>query len=182
MSIFLAFSLQKRLEHILNSAPRVFPPSAPADPLAHCHIPEHPAVGTRPLLLNMSKLPHVSGLLALPASWGPHKAPGGLWQCPSRGLGFHKDLWSFYLFALLLGAPEAVPAGGQAPCLVDGEEQAVPVQLFCPSLVICFRAESCLVTACFSTDQKENPHDQPNSTKPTQIHKVRTPANTAHLP
>lgn len=26
MSIFLAFSLQKRLEHILNSAPGVFPP------------------------------------------------------------------------------------------------------------------------------------------------------------
>lgn len=38
MSIFLAFSLQKRLEHILNSMPGYSPPSAPKDPLARRHI------------------------------------------------------------------------------------------------------------------------------------------------
>lgn len=38
MSIFLAFSLQKRLEHILNSMPGYSPRSAPKDPLARRHI------------------------------------------------------------------------------------------------------------------------------------------------
>lgn len=46
MSIFLAFSLQKRLEHILNSMPGYSPPSAPKDPLARLHIVARPAVGT----------------------------------------------------------------------------------------------------------------------------------------
>lgn len=38
MSIFLAFSLQKRLEHISNSMPGFPPLPAPKDPLARRHI------------------------------------------------------------------------------------------------------------------------------------------------
>lgn len=145
MSIFLAFSLQKRLEHILNSMPGYSPPSAPKDPLARRHIARQweraaPAWRVRTARRDGGCGVRARWGLATPAPWIglhhqiqalPFPCVNALISLQGRNLqGFPAGGWSICLFA------SQPPFQGSHPFLcVEPQEEPPEPQLCQPEWV-----------------------------------------------